>query len=86
MVLLASASLLTVLEVMALSLSEDTSAGSLEQPEKNRVFLKEVQKYNHQCTWQALNQISQSKMLVETLLLNSSFPKLLCSGIFNDVF
>lgn len=58
MVLLASASLLTVLEVIALSLSEDTSAGSLEHAEKNRVFLKEVQKYNRQRTWQAFNQIA----------------------------
>lgn len=38
-VLLASASLLTVLEVIALSLSEDTSAGSLLHPRKNMVFL-----------------------------------------------
>ena len=38
-VLLASASLLTVLEVIALSLSEDTSAGSLLHPRKNPVFL-----------------------------------------------
>lgn len=74
-VLRASASLLTVLEVMALSLSEDTSAGSLQGPQGvGKKWLK-IESNMHLAGTEP--DLTQGKVIIGTLLQNSSLSEVL---------